>query len=662
MVNIVNVSCDKIEFSFGKQINNTSIKLRSGLNNNVFYETYFGDVSKDTTYWVGHPRFYIENKIYLEVYENDKITYAIVVGENLFNQNSKHISNIITDIDSNDIIEKYNDSFFEVFIDDNFDADENHSYIYDNVKNFIDLGGNCGFFSRKVFNTNNNARGVIVEPNPNLKEVICETNKNFNYVLKSMAFGNNNGDIVSFNIANSFNNTAVSHQSNIDIGFTPSVNDFTEHQIETINMEGIMSEFNDDDIIDILKVDIEGGEQHLNSTTNKSIIKERVKYILIETHSDEIENKIKNTFTDTFDIVSENKSTVFNHIIFKNKNLTNSNTKKILFKVPSPAMGDTLCSTPTIRKLYESYGHKIDVMAVRDDVLKGSPYINNLLKFENEVSGYDEVFDGFVRSVKVNKNMDAHTFHDTPIEIKLSNFEARQIHALSLGITLYPEEMNCDFFPDEPTEKSNTIDEKCIVLHVTESWPNRTWEVKKWQRLIDLIKENTDLKVVTIGKSHSEHGHHGVIEKRVVRLNNVDYDFTENDEVRDQVFQNGRDSLSEMWHILNNSFGLVSFDSGPIHLAGTTDSWIFQIGASIRPEKTAPWRHSSQKYKFDFVGGECKIFCGSCPKYSVKEWGTINSMPYYPECLEGYDEFKCQPSPDEVFFNIMKRYNEENHV
>ena len=111
-----------------------------------------------------------------------------------------------------------------------------------------------------------------------------------------------------------------------------------------------------------------------------------------------------------------------------------------------------------------------------------------------------------------------------------------------------------------------------------------------------------------------------------------------------------------MWHILNNSFGIISFDSGPIHLAGTTDSWIFQIGSSIRPEKTAPWRNGTQNYKFEFIGGECKIFCASCPKYSVKEWGTINSMPYYPECQEKFKEFKCQPSPDEVFFRFLETY------
>lgn len=338
------------------------------------------------------------------------------------------------------------------------------------------------------------------------------------------------------------------------------------------------------------------------------------------------------------------------------KNLTETLTKKILFKVPSPAMGDTLCSTPTIRKLYESYGHKIDVMAVRDDVLKGSPYINNLINFKNEVSGYDEVFDGFVRSIKVNKNMDSKDFYDTPIEIKLANFEARQIHALSVGITLYPDELSCDFYPDEQTDKSLLVDKNCIVLHVTESWPNKTWEVKKWQRLVDLIKEHTNFKIVTIGKSHSESGYHGRINKKIVKLKNIDYDFCIDDDTKDQSLQNGRYTLSEMWHIINNSYGLISFDSGPVHLAGTTDTWIFQIGGSLRPEKTAPWRHSSQKYKFEFIGGECKLFCGSCPKYSVKEWGTINSMPYYPNCQENYSEFKCQPSPDEVFFRLIKNY------
>ena len=35
----------------------------------------------------------------------------------------------------------------------------------------------------------------------------------------------------------------------------------------------------------------------------------------------------------------------------------------------------------------------------------------------------------------------------------------------------------------------------------------------------------------------------------------------------------------------------------------------------------------------------------------------MNSLPYYPSCLEGYDEFKCQPGPDAIFNKIMEIRN-----
>ena len=330
--------------------------------------------------------------------------------------------------------------------------------------------------------------------------------------------------------------------------------------------------------------------------------------------------------------------------------------KKILIKVPCQAMGDTICSTPTIKKISECYEQKVDVMTAREDVLIGSPYINKFLQYQDEVEGYDEIFDLFVKSIKTNKNMDSKSFYNIPMDIKLLNFEARQIHALSVGITLYPNELSCDFYPDKPTKNSNLINKEFLVFHVTESWKNKSWEVKKWQRLVDLIKFHTNYKIVTIGKSHLEQGYNEVIHKKTIKLDNIDYDFCFDGEMIDQSVGH-RESLSEMWHILNNAYGLVSFDSGPVHLAGTTDSWIFQIGGSLRPEKTAPWRNETQDYKFKFIGGECKLFCGTDPKYSVKNWNTINSNPYGPDCQEGYKEIKCKPSPDEVFNYIKKHKN-----
>src|SRR5690606_25560267 len=104
--------------------------------------------------------------------------------------------------------------------------------------------------------------------------------------------------------------------------------------------------------------------------------------------------------------------------------------------------------------------------------------------------------------------------------------------------------------------------------------------------------EKTDYKIVTIGKAHQEEGYFGKIDKGVISLENIDVDtcLYENVGRQDHV-QLGEGSLSELWHIINNAKALVSFDTGPIHLAGTTDTHIIQIGSSIRYEKTAPYRH-----------------------------------------------------------------------
>lgn len=658
MIEILKIEEGRVDFITKKNLNKVTIKVKSGYSSEIFYSSYFEEFTEGVIYWIGHPIFYIEEKVIFEIHEDDKIYMSLQVGEGQFTKNPKHLKNQLNDLEiDDDLISRYNGTYWEIFVEESFAVNKNLPEVYINVKNFIDLGGNCGFFSRMIFNKNPNAKGVIVEPNSQLEDVIRKTNSKFNYRLKINSFSDQRGKFVNFKFAEKYNHTAVSHESDIDIGFEPNPNyKFYTETVETIDMVSLMNEFEKDEIIDILKVDIEGGEQHLNGVINQELIKKHVKYVLVETHSNKIKEDILKNFTDVFYVHSENPTSEnFNHLILVNKKIMNKN-KKILVKVPCPAMGDSLCATPTIKKIYESYGHKIDVMAVRTDVFENNPYIENLLKYENEVSGYDEIFDTYVRRIKVNTNMDQNNFYEDSIEIKLSNFECRQIHALSVGITLYPDELSCEFYPNEQTEKSKLIDKDYITLHVTESWPTRTWTVKKWQRLINLIKEHTNLKIATIGVSHSEQGYFGTINKKIIKLNNVDYDFCIDNEMKDQSTIISEQSLSEMWHILNNSFGIISFDSGPIHLAGTTDSWIFQIGSSIRPEKTAPWRNGTQNYKFEFIGGECKIFCASCPKYSVKEWGTINSMPYYPECQEKFKEFKCQPSPDEVFFRFLETY------
>jgi len=325
------------------------------------------------------------------------------------------------------------------------------------------------------------------------------------------------------------------------------------------------------------------------------------------------------------------------------------NNKNVLVKVSCPALGDTLCSTPTIKKVALTYGHKVDVMTHMPEIFKNSPYVDNIIPYNEEWPGeYKEIFETYNQWLKTNYGLGSDNFYNQSMEVKLHNFEARQLHAMGVGMYLYPEELTCEFIPDPITERASKIDKNYLVFHVTENWPSRTWNIQKWQRMVDLVKKHTDFKIVTIGMSHKEATFNGHLDKKTIKLEGIDLDYCDLD----------GSTISELWHIINSSYGLVTFDAGPIHVAGTTDSEIFTIGSSILPKKFAPWRNSSQDYKFHFIGGECKIFCASEPKYSVKEWGTINSIHYVPECAEGYPEFKCQPSPDQVLMKILEVKNE----
>ena len=95
-------------------------------------------------------------------------------------------------------------------------------------------------------------------------------------------------------------------------------------------------------------------------------------------------------------------------------------------------------------------------------------------------------------------------------------------------------------------------------------------------------------------------------------------------------------------------------DSGLLHLAGTTDTHIIQLGSSIDHRLRAPYRKGFQEYKYDYVGGSCDISCASDIKYGIKEWGTIQGVPPLIRCLEDKPTFECHPSVDQVIDRLSK--------
>ena len=250
------------------------------------------------------------------------------------------------------------------------------------------------------------------------------------------------------------------------------------------------------------------------------------------------------------------------------------------------------------------------------------------------------------------------------IEMKHAIMDIRQYHAVDLGFMLKPDEMHCDFVPSDIRDLN--LPEKYVCLHPFKNWPSRSWSTYNWNKLVEKLL-NSNIPIVIIGKDNtSEHM------MRFLRESGFDdrvFDEiggrkTHSIEKSDVMDLTNKTSLSEAWNVINKAACVVTMDSGILHLAGTTDTWIVQLGSSIDPAFRAPYRKGNQSYKYEYVGGSCKLFCASNMKYYLRDWengydgGTpIQSVPLIDTCLENKKTFECHPTADAVFEKIKQIYD-----
>ena len=310
--------------------------------------------------------------------------------------------------------------------------------------------------------------------------------------------------------------------------------------------------------------------------------------------------------------------------------------KKVLLNLSECyAMGDTLCSTPTLRKLYESYGRKITVVTHFPEIFDSNPCVEKV--YHTNTVNMDYLRNQFI----------VHTTFDIlgnkterGVEYKHARIDIRQYHTISLGFMLTENEMECDFYPKD-YEEIEGLPEKYVLIHPVQTWPNRTWPASNWMSLTKKLND-MGISVVSVGKDSSERG--------FFNINKPTFNF----EIQNGLNLMNKTSLSQVWHLIDRSMCFVTMDSGLLHLAGTTDSEIIMLGSAINPEFRKPYRHGSQDYKLSYVLGGCNLHCCSNMKYGVKEWGDIQGIPPLINCLENKKTFECHPSVDEVYKSIIK--------
>ena len=294
------------------------------------------------------------------------------------------------------------------------------------------------------------------------------------------------------------------------------------------------------------------------------------------------------------------------------------------------ALGDTLAVTPTLRKLYNSYGKKISVATHQPEIFKNNPYVDNIFnEITDDIKNDYEVFESF--------NIG---YHPNGICYKHNAMDIRQFHAVNLGFMLTRDEMSMDYFPDE-VESIEGLPEKYVLIHPVQNWNSRTWDAKKWQMLTKLLNER-GIAVISVGKDSSELGGSNV-DKPVFNFN-IDIGLN----LMNQT------TLSQTWWLINGAMCFITMDSGLLHLAGTTDSEIIQLGSSIHPQFRAPYRKNNQGYKYHYVLGGCGLHCASDMKYGVREWESIQGIPSLVNCLERKETFECHPTIFAVYNKVLE--------
>jgi len=315
--------------------------------------------------------------------------------------------------------------------------------------------------------------------------------------------------------------------------------------------------------------------------------------------------------------------------------------KKISIILSCRGLGDILSSIPTIRYLSKIYNYNIPVFTHNPSIFKNFPYID-VYNFED----YDKYKDKFniISSFQIQDNIHPRV-------------DIRQLHAKSFNFELLPDEMHLEYYPKLPIWQ-NKIDlpDNYIVIHPAKTWPSRTWNPDRWQKLLNKL-ENNGIKTVIIGKDSSEIGTYNT-EKPIFNI-------------KGGINLVNKLNLDQTWDIINKSKMVITMDSGILHLAGCTDTYILQLGSSINPKFRTPYRNGKQSYKFSYVMGECKLFCASDLKYNIKTHNDHRILPPIPFCLENNisigdknnldtNIYKCHPSVDDVFNKIIDIYDYYN--
>lgn len=269
--------------------------------------------------------------------------------------------------------------------------------------------------------------------------------------------------------------------------------------------------------------------------------------------------------------------------ITKNPHTLTLTLDPFAFILNTIAMGDTIAAAPVIKYLLDTYyvtpeSHLVIVKKQFHAFYETFVNPNNLIDFDSTENPFWGIPDGFAVGL-LNKKNDAKFVRNTPKKLHLSQYAS-----LCYSDSLIPLDQ-LKYIPIKSVDVSDyNIDfTRSVVLITSYRDATREWPATEIIKLAQWIT-NQGLTPIFVGKTdmdqHLEKKH--LIPKSALPDNASDYG----------VDLRNKTDLYQLASIMDQAIAVCGVDSGPIHLAGTTNTPIVCGYSTVSPEYRIPIRNA----------------------------------------------------------------------
>lgn len=267
------------------------------------------------------------------------------------------------------------------------------------------------------------------------------------------------------------------------------------------------------------------------------------------------------------------------------------------------AMGDVLMLTPVVHALHEAHAGEIliDVATHARAVFDNNPYVQHVMSPKQLARGvhtYDVVVDLNGMYERMPNTHPVNAYAKAVLGVRSFNKQ----------LELYPSQDDV-LLIDDVVQKIGT---PFVVVHqFSHDWPNRTIAPAIWAQVTDAITTLGHLKIIYVGTSQD-----------LAPVHSAQYED-----------HRARYNLQQLSLLISRSQGFIGGDSGPSHVAATTDVPIAVFYTCAHHEARMPLRETS-KFLPIFPALDC---------YGCLTKRTIPRLGYFCErgdnaCVNSFDE------------------------